>query len=153
MTRKTRKGEKENRRKGAVGISLFLLLISFISGCGANENILRSGKETPAPSDAKSEKTPIAKEVEAMRTAGFTFVYVLRRKDGGVIDAADRGVIKLNTDNVNRRVAADDDKAFVLGSNFELPEKNFNALNSRFALENLSVPPEQRVNANVNANK
>src|SRR5580765_542905 len=135
MTRRIRRGEKEKTRKGA----LLLVLVLIASGCGANENILRSGKETPAPSDAKSEKTPIAKEIEAMKTAGFTFIYVLRRKDGGVIDAADRGVIRLNTDNVNRRVAAEDDRAFILGSNFELPEKNFNALNSRFALENYSV--------------
>ncbi|MEP6788862.1 MAG: hypothetical protein ABJB40_10555, partial [Acidobacteriota bacterium] len=97
--------------------------------------------------------TPIIKDIESMKTAGFTFIYVVRRKDGGVIDAADRGVIKLNTDNVNRRVAAEDDRAFVLGSNFELPEKNFNALNSHFALENFSIPPGPPVNANVNANK
>ena len=84
-----------------------------------------------------------------MRTAGFTFVYVLRRKDGGVIDAEDRGVIKLNTDGIPRRVAADEDRAFILGSNFPVPPKNLMALYARFAVENYSDPPAANTNANA----
>ncbi|MEP6789238.1 MAG: hypothetical protein ABJB40_12445, partial [Acidobacteriota bacterium] len=83
MTRKI-KGLKDG-----IGILFFLLVTAFGSGCGANDSILRSGKETPAPADANSQKTPIIKDIESMKTAGFTFIYVVRRKDGGVIDAAD----------------------------------------------------------------
>ena len=73
-----------------------------------------------------------------MHTAGFTFVYVLRRKDGGSLDAEDRSVIKLQTDDANRRVAADDGRAFLVGSNFQIPAKNMTALYGRFAIEDLS---------------
>ena len=131
---------------------LFLLVVSFASGCGANEGILKSGKETPAPTNAGSEKTPFAQDLEAMRTAGFSFIYVLRRKDGGRIDAEDRGVIKLNTDGIPRRVAADDDRAFLLGSNFPVPPKNLMALYARFAVENYSEVPAPATNTNTNAN-
>jgi len=125
----------------------------FACSCGANESILRSGKETPAPSDANSEKTPFAKDLEAVQTADFTYVYVLRRKDGAVIDAEDKGVIKLNTDGVPRRVAADENRAFILGSNAPIPPKNLMALYDRFAVENYSQAPSDVVNTNANTKK
>ncbi len=153
MTRKIRGGEKEKGSRGATGISLFLLAITFASACGANEGILKSGKETPAPSNIESEKTPIAKDIEAMQTAGFSFIFVLRRKDGGTIDAEDRGVIKLNTADANRRVAADDNKAFIIGSNFQIPPKNLATLYDRFAVENYSQVPAPIAKPEANAKK
>ena len=132
---------------------LILILVLFTCSCGANEGILRSGKETPAPANAGSDKTPFAKDLEAMQTAGFTFIYVLRRKDGGTIDAEDRGVIKLNTADANRRVAADDGRAFIVGSNFPISAKNIMALYDRFAVENYSQPPAANTYSNPNANK
>ena len=87
-----------------------------------------------------------------MRTADFRFVYVLRRKDGGVIDAEDKSVIKMQTVDMNRRVSADNDKAFIIGSNAQLPPKNMMALLERFAVENYSPPPDPNTYANTNAN-
>lgn len=145
MTRRIRKSERR-------GI-LVLIFVLLASACGANESILRSGKETPAPSDANSEKTPFAKDLEAVQTADFTFVYVLRRKDGGTIDAEDKGVIKLNTDGIPRRVAADENRAFILGSNAPIPPKNLMALYDRFAVENYSQAPTDAVNTNANTKK
>ena len=52
-----------------------------------------------------------------MRTAGFTFIYALRRKDGGIMNAEDVGVIKLQTVDTNRRVKTDDDRAVLIGTN------------------------------------
>ena len=133
----------------------FMLLVAsaiFCAACGANEGVLKSGKDTPASSNAESSQTTFAKELEAMRTADFRFVYVLRRKDGGVIDAEDRSVIKMQTVDMNRRVSADNDKAFIIGSNAMLPPKNMIALLERFAVENYSPPPEANANANTNAN-
>ena len=136
------------RRKGAVGFSFILLLSLIGSGCGPNEGILKSGKETPQ-ANAASDKSSFEKDLDAMRTADFVYVYVLRRKDGGKIDAEDRGVIKVQTSLANRRVSADDDKAFIIGSNVQRPPQNMAALYARFAVEDYSQPP---ANANVNAN-
>ncbi|HEX3100936.1 MAG TPA: hypothetical protein VHQ01_04040 [Pyrinomonadaceae bacterium] len=131
---------------------MILLLLSFlVVGCGPNENILKSGKETPQAN--VETKTPFAQELEAMRTADFIYIYVLRRKDGGKIDAEDRGVIKVHTSLANRRVAADDDKAFIIGSNTQIPPQNMAALYDRFAVENYSPPPAANTNTNANANK
>ena len=154
---KTRRGEEVKRRKGAKAIrfayGLFLFsLVTFPAGCGANEGILKSGKETPQ-TNAESSKSSFEKDLEAMRIADFVYVYVLRRKDGGKIDAEDRGVIKMHTSLANRRVAADDDKAFIIGSNVQLPPPNMAALYDRFAVENYSPPPAVNSNTTANANK
>lgn len=141
------------RRKGAVGFSVLLLLSLIASGCGPNEGILKSGKETPQV-NAESGKSLFDQDIEAMRTADFVYVYVLRRKDGGKIDAEDRGVIRVQTSLANRRVSADDDKAFIIGSNNPIPPQNMFVLYERFAVENYSQPSANaNVNAKANSNK
>ena len=132
----------------AVLISSCLLL-----GCGANENVLRSGKETPMPVNAAPQKDPIEHELDAMRIAGFQFIYVVRRKDGGKIDADDRGVIKRQTVDTNRRVATADGLAIVIGSNTQIPPKNLTALYQRFAVDSYSQPVAADANGSSNVNK
>ncbi len=134
-------------------LSLFLSLSMIASGCGANEGLLKSGKETPVPSTGEDSKTSVVREIEAMRTAGFNFIFVLRRKDGGTMDADDRSVIKANTASANRRVSVEDDKAFVIGSNPPIPPDNFGSLDERFAVENYSSQPIPVVNTNSNVRK
>ena len=132
--------------------SILLLLALIASSCGPNEGILKSGKEMPPPANVDS-RTTFARELDAMQTADFRWVYVLRRKDGGKIDAEDRSVIKLQTTDANRRVAADDDKAFIIGSNVPVPPPNLAALYGRFAVEDHSPPPPPATNTNANAAK
>ncbi len=134
--------------------SLALLLVFFACGCGANEKVLRSGTETPSPSPATTtsatpEKVPFAKDLEDIRTAGFTFIYVLRRKDRNKIDADDRSFIRSQTTDVNRREMADDEHAVIVGSNFLIPAENIKALYSRFAVESYSPPPAAGTNTNA----
>ena len=144
MTRKIR----QETTVLAVFISSCLLL-----ACGANENVLRSGKETPMPVNAAPQKDPIEQELDAMRTAGLQFIYVLRRKDGGKIDADDRGVIKLQTVDTNRRVATPDGLAIVIGSNTQIPPKNLAALYQRFAVDSYSQPAAADANSSSNVSK
>ncbi len=136
-------------KKGWTETFAVVIFAIIAAACGANEGILRSGKDASPQANVES-KTPFEKDLEAMRTADFQFVYVLRRKDGGKIDAEDRGVIRVNTSTAPRRVAADDDKAFIIGTNTPIPPPNMIALYDRFAVENYSPPP-QPANANVNA--
>ncbi len=128
--------------------SLFFAALLLCS-CGPNEGVLKSGKSNAVPTSADVQKTPIEQELAAMRTAGFNFIYVLRRKDGAKMDAEDRSVIRMNTGEANRRVAADEDRAFVIGSNPAIPAKNLAAIYERFAVENYSPPP---ANTNTNTN-
>ncbi|MBK6723107.1 MAG: hypothetical protein IPG58_07445 [Acidobacteria bacterium] len=122
------------------------------SACGPDDRILKSGRETPAPSNVEASKPTFEKELDEIKSAGFTFVYVLRRKDGQKLDAEDRGVIRLQTADMNRRITADEDKAVIIGSNYQLPSKNMMTILDRFAVENHSLPVPA-VDANSNANK
>lgn len=132
---------------------LFYILVSasllFWNGCGANEGVLKSGKETPPQTSSPPGRATFASELEEFRTADFRYIYVLRRKDGSQIDAEDRSVIKLNTEGANRRVSADLGKAFIIGTNNAIPPKNITAIYERFAVENYSSVAE--TNANTNA--
>lgn len=123
------------------------------TGCGANEGVLRSGNETPVQANAIDEKPQFERDLNAMHTAGFTFVYVLRRRDGKTIDSEDIRTIKELTADTNRRVKSDSDRAVLIGSNFEVPKENFSALNSRFLVEDHSKPRVSNANINSNSNK
>ena len=154
--RKIRRGEVVRRRKGGgtiFGSIIFVLISVFATACGANEGILRSGKDSSPQANVGNEKTQFSRDLESMREADFKFIYVLRRKDGAAINAEDRGVIKLQTADANRRIAADDDKAFIIGSNVQIPPQNMIALYNRFAVENYSPPPLLETNGNANPNK
>ena len=129
------------------GLLIFLLALT---GCGANDKILQSGKQTPSATPAP--RTAIEDDLLSMQTANFHWVFVLRRKDGGPIDAQDRSVIKVNTAEANRRVSSDSDKAFVIGTNTQIPPEKMSALAQRFAIEDHSPAFDPNANANANAN-
>lgn len=137
-------------RSGAFKKFAVFLLCSLVCACGANEGILKSGKDNVVSTNSAPVQSTLEKDVDAMRTANFKFIYVLRRKDAGVMDAEDRGAIKLQTDGANRRISSDNDKAFVIGSNFEIPGDKMMAIYDRFAVENYSPPGN--VNNADNAN-
>ena len=142
-----RRGKKGKRRGEATGLLLLPLAVLGFA-CGGNESILRSGKETPTK--VATETSTFAADLESMRTANFIYIFALRRRDGAAIDADDRAVIKLQTGGANRRVAADDGRAFLIGSNLLLPAQNMAALNERFAVDDHSPPPPADTNANPN---
>lgn len=150
MQKPTRKARNDKMTEGrrVACFCLLLVLVCTLAACGPNNQVLTSGKGTPAPRNP--DDNSVAKELEAMRTADFTFVFVLRRKDGGQMDAADRGVIRSNTAGANRRVAADSEKAFVIGSNVQLAANNMTALYEHFTVEDHSPPPVANTNSNAN---
>jgi hypothetical protein len=141
-------------------VSVVLAGAVFSAGCGPNKAILNSNAAEPASavSTASPEPTPntFDRDLEAMKTADFNFIYVFRRKDGGVMTADDRTFIKENTVDSNRRKQSDEDKAIIVGSNYRFPADKLKALTDRFAAENHSKPeselPKEIQNANMNAN-
>lgn len=116
-----------------------------MAACGPNQRILNSAQESPANAAEApaSNATPTVRSFEydlnAMRTADFNFIYVIRRKDGGVINADDKSfIIKTAPPEMNRRTLADDGKAVIIGSNFRLPAENLTAFRERFAIDDQS---------------
>lgn len=85
--------------------------------------------------------TSFERDVKSMQTANFKYIYVFRRKDGGVFDAEDKEYLRTNAPpETNRFIATDEEKAFIAGSNFMFPEENLKPLAERFEIEDLSPP-------------
>jgi hypothetical protein len=122
------------------------LMISLsLAACVSNEQILRSGKETPTPgasaTNVPSAVSPIDREIQAMRDADFRFVWIVRRKDGGQITPGDKALIRANTVEMNRRVLSDDGQAVVIGSNVVPAKESVETIFSNFSVEDLSTEP------------
>ncbi|MGI8639147.1 MAG: hypothetical protein ACR2MG_04265 [Pyrinomonadaceae bacterium] len=79
-------------------------------------------------------------DLETMRTAGFDYIFVFRRKDGGVLDGEDKKYLKANSPPVtNRFILSDGDKAAIAGSSYEFPPGNLETLRMRFNVEDYST--------------
>lgn len=154
-----RRGEWEMRRRGeekkrsargfvVLGVALFCFAAL---ACGPNPNVLRSGKETPAPVTGERPVSSFEKDLDSLRTANFEYIFALRRKDGGKLDADDKAFIKQNKPSeINRVIVSDEDKAVLAGSHFPFPPDALKLLQTRFIVEDFSSATEKNVNANVN---
>ena len=143
-----------------ITVVLTSLIAVLLSACQPNAVILNSKPAAPsnaAPTDSGGGFDSFDKDLEAMRTADFDFIYVFRRKDGGVLTGADKKYLKANSPaSTNRFVLSDADKAVVAGSKFKFSAENIAALESYFNVENYSKPETQNApnaNTNVRANQ
>jgi len=134
-------------------INAVITLAFLLAACGPNENVLNSGKDTPLPVNAAAAKRTVENEVDAMRTAGFSNIYVVKRKDGSPLEVNDRGIIKTGTADANRRVASEDGMAVVIGTNTALPPDKLAALTQRFAVEDHTTGVPANTNTNSVTNK
>jgi hypothetical protein len=126
------------RGKGEIFLLSAVVGVAILGACSSNQEILNSGKSSPTPANTEAAKSTVDDEINSMRTADFRFIWVIRRKDGGVLGPADKAVIRPNTVEMNRRVLTDDDKALVIGSNQAPFKENFDALTAVFAVEDHS---------------
>ena len=116
----------------------------FFSACGPNESILKSGanndQASPASQSSQAAYDSVDAEVQNMRTADFNFILVLRRKDGGKMQADDKAFVRTNMSGANRRSLVEDEKAIVIGSNARIPQDLLTKLNERFSVQDFSKP-------------
>ena len=131
----------------SVKIFLCLALAAFFnSACEPSPSMMRnSSDDVPPPSEkaqTDSNLTSLEREIRDMKEAGFEFVYVLKRRDGGAFDKEDKQFIRDNRPvEINRFSSTDDEKAYVIGSNFDFPPENMENLRKRFGVEEHSIPP------------
>ena len=128
-------------------ISLAIIAAAlFAAGCGPNEAILKSSRNTNGVPEATlaPSKTTFEQELGAMRDAGFDYIFIIRRKDGGEFADDDRKFLRETIPvEINRRVAADGGKAFILGSGFAIDNNVIAAWRKRFNVEEESKKVER----------
>lgn len=122
-------------------LTVILLGVAAFSASCANQTILNDGKvpET-TPAESPTPKGYDA-DLRAAKTAGYLFIYVVRRKDGGKIDEPDRHLLSLHTGKAKRRAASEDGTAYTIAANEPLPEEDLNALHQRFLISMLKQEP------------
>jgi hypothetical protein len=122
-------------------IALIFCLISIGTSCGANEGVLTSGKATPGPT-AEAKPDTFESDLAEVRKADFTWMYVIRRRDGGELDTKDKDLIRTATAQSNRRVLSDEGKAIIVGSNFEQVNTDIGTLKKQFEVTDMSTGPK-----------
>lgn len=121
-------------------IGILLLLCILFSTC-----TYRSFDEpkNDTKTDSAKEMSDFQRQLKAMRTADFDYIFAFRRKDGGIFTSEDKQFIKENSHYAtNRFTLTKDEKAILAGSNFEFSEENLEALKERFEIEDFSKPAE-----------
>lgn len=141
-------------RIALLSVLAFFVLIN--AACGDSSAQKNSNAANASP---EVKLTAVEKDVKSMQTANFEYIFVFRRKDGGVFDGEDKTYLKTNSPaDTNRFVLSDDDKAVVAGSSYEFKPENLEKLGERFNIENFSSVKKSEDNTNqttgnINANK
>lgn len=135
-----RRGEAKSAIVGIAAIGAVFTCLA-ASACQPNPSILNSS-QTPAPTaELEPRKTDLETDIRDMGTAGLDYVFVVRRKDGALFDKEDRRFLRENMPvEINRRVSADDGKAFVLGTSFPVPQETVRKWRERFLVEERKKP-------------
>jgi len=136
---------------------LFTVLAAFVCSCAPNQRIVESNGQWSNSEANRAAATPVRstleKDIEAMRTADFVFIYVIKRKDGGPLDAEDKKFASaVIPGEMNRRTVSDEGKAILIGSNFRMPDESRKLIEESFAFEDLSRD-QATTNTNAQANR
>ncbi|MEO8648570.1 MAG: hypothetical protein ABI539_05330 [Acidobacteriota bacterium] len=131
------------------------------TACGPNQRILESSNahsntssdiSSPVAADnAADTALTIRRDIDAMKTADFNFIFVFRRKDGGVIDNDDKQFVNRNTPaETNRRQLSDGGRAIIMGANYRWPPETIRIFGERFDVEDHSKPESEMIKPNSN---
>jgi hypothetical protein len=126
--------------KRALQIFTLFILGCFCFACGPEKSATISpGNETPAPTVEPKKKT-FDDDLATVRYSDYTYIFVLRRRDGKAFDGDDSKFIRANSPpETNQRMISDEGKAVILGTNFRFYPGQWDALSGRFDLQDLSA--------------
>ena len=118
-----------------------ILLALFLTACGGSTT--NTASETPASASpqASVQSTPqseFERDLQFIRNGGFTYVWLISRKDGKPLEPADNIFLKANAPQVVDWVTTDGRKKVFAGTNFNLEEGNLEVLKRRYNLEDYS---------------
>lgn len=122
-------------------LQIFTLIVlgSLGMGCGPENKSAAKDEPTPAPTTEVKKKT-FEDDLGTVRYNEYTYIFVLRRRDGRVIDGDDSKFIRANSPpETNQRLISDEGKAVIMGTNFRFYPGQWDALNKRFDLKDLST--------------
>lgn len=119
-----------------------LMLGLIVSACGGSSQNNATNAPSSAPSQAAvpspSPQTEFERDLQFIRNGGYTYIYILSRKDGKQFEPADSDFLRKNAPQFVDVAKTDGGKKFIAGTNFNLEEGNLAALKKRFNVEDYS---------------
>ena len=117
-----------------------ILLALFLTACGRSTNTVSEtpASASPQPSVQSSPLSEFEKDLQFIRNGGFTYVWLISRKDGKPLEPGDNIFLKLNAPQVVDWVVTDQRRKVFAGTNFNLEEGNLEVLKRRYNVEDYS---------------
>jgi hypothetical protein len=122
---------------------IILLLVGLLfSACGGSQHTATSAP-SPEPSAAAaapspSPQTQFEKDLQFIRNGGYTYIYIVSRKDGKPLEPTDSDFLRTNAPQMVDWAKTDGGKKVIGGTNFNLEEGNLAALKKRYNVEDYS---------------
>lgn len=151
----------QTMKKPKMNLQIKILLVSVLAlltfGCQPNQSILNSGKsENPATNTTNQNERPkdtFESALGSVRRSGFSYIFVIRRKDGGQFTKEDKIYVRENSPSVtNQFVLTDEERVIIAASNYAFPAENLEILRKVFNVEDLSPPKDANINGATNTN-
>jgi hypothetical protein len=147
-------------KKRKMNLQIKFLFVSILVlptfGCQANQSILNSGKSNNPANTTNSAERPkdtFESALGGVRRSGFSYIFVIRRPDGGQFTKEDKTYIRANSPaETNQFVLTDEERVIIAGSNYPFPPESLELLRKIFTVEDLSPPKEPNVNGVTDAN-
>jgi hypothetical protein len=116
-----------------------IVLALFLTACGGSTNTANeTASASPQPSVQSSPLSEFEKDLQFIRNGGFTYVWLISRKDGKPLEPGDNIFLKLNAPQVVDWVVTDQRRKVFAGTNFNLEEGNLEVLKRRYNVEDYS---------------
>ena len=147
-------------KKPKMNLQIKFLLVSVLVlptfGCQPNQSILNSGKSDNSATNAANQnerpKDTFESALGSVRRSGFSYIFVIRRKDGGQFTKEDKTYVRENSPSVtNQFVLTDEERVIIAGSNYPFPADSLEILRKVFNVEDLSPPKDENANGSTNA--
>src|SRR5689334_22875186 len=120
---------------------LLILFALFLTACGGSKTETSNEAAASGSPAASAESSPLVgfeKDLQFIRGGGFTYVWLISRKDGKPLEPGDNIFLKANAPQVVDWVITDGGKKVFAGTNFNLEEGNLEVLKRRYNMEDYS---------------
>jgi hypothetical protein len=118
-----------------------ILLALFLTACGGSTTNTVSETPTSESPQANVQSSPLSefeKDLQFIRNGGFTYIWLISRKDGQPLEPTDSIFLKANAPQVVDWIKTDGGKKVFAGTNFNLEEGNLEFLKRRYVMEDYS---------------
>lgn len=122
-------------------LTTLIAVVLLFAGCGGSAP-KSANSSTPSPTSSvapsPSPQTEFEKDLQFIRNGGYTYIYIISRKDGKPLEPTDSDFLRKNAPQIVDWARTDGGKKVIAGTNFNLEEGNLAALKKRYNVEDYS---------------